>query len=418
MARAGRSDCIVLILIILFCTGTVFAASVNSTGELTPIPPNEASDFRLFIPSSGSIHSTQVLDAINGKTGDVFFATSFGLSDYNGSWSTRHLTRDDLSSGLLDDFVTALEYDSSGNLWIGFPGGIQIDNGTGYTTIRDQQLLKSLRIKAFQRQGDAMWVATGNAGIHRFRNGTWSWYQPMSPGGPGFYEIDSMVLDPVSDNLLIATEEKGVWRVSSARDPVTFERIDAPSGIKEPLIHVRRDPLGGAYFFNAAEVIRYTQDSGWQPVLSVPDLTQAKTVINDIVAAPDGTLYVGTDDGIYIWREGSVVRHLSRFEGIGPSSVVTWLFFDAEDRLWFSTQNVVGYYAGDETRLSVIPIQILNQSPQLSPSTGSLAPPSQIVTTATTVPTSAMAEVPPKEPTLFERLLEFLSGLFEKSFGK
>ena len=83
----------------------------------------------LFRPTSDSIPSAQVNAIINGLHGEVLIATPLGLSTYDGIWSTRHINRNNLSNGLLDNFVTALAYDSSGNLWIGYAGGIQIYNG-------------------------------------------------------------------------------------------------------------------------------------------------------------------------------------------------------------------------------------------------------------------------------------------------
>ncbi|MEI6457142.1 MAG: two-component regulator propeller domain-containing protein, partial [bacterium] len=133
---------------------------------------------KLFIPTALMIHSAQITDMINGRRGEVIIATSFGLSTYNGSWSTRHINLNNISEGMMDDYVTAVEYDHSGNLWIGYSGGLQINNGIYYQSIRDQQLLKETRIHDLQRWDDDMWIATGHAGIHRYRDGTWTWFQP------------------------------------------------------------------------------------------------------------------------------------------------------------------------------------------------------------------------------------------------
>ena len=89
------------------------------------------------------IHSDQIMDQINTLDGNgILFGTSFGLSMYNGTWSTRHINRDNISQGLMDEFITAVEYDHNGNLWIGYPSGIQIYNGVYYQSLRDQQLLQ------------------------------------------------------------------------------------------------------------------------------------------------------------------------------------------------------------------------------------------------------------------------------------
>jgi len=442
MVRARRYDRLLIVIAVVFCISLVSADPVNSpvlngsavpenslapdnstvllnstgpepaTVESPPVP----TDIRLFMPSSGSIHSTQVHGAINGKNGSVLFATSYGLSAYDGDWSTRHVTRDDIRYGLLSDFITAIGYDSSGNLWIGYGEGIQIDNGTGwYEIVRDQQLLKSLRIKAFQRWGDAMWVATGNAGIHRYENGSWTWFKPKSKDGPGFYEIDSMVLDPKTGSLLIATDDAGIWRIPSGADPVRFERLDTNTAGPAPLLHIRQDPLGGAYLFDKNSVTKYSPDSGFDPVLTVSGLTEAPVAINDIAAAHDGTLFVATDDGIYVWRDGAVLYHLSRFEGIGTSAIVTWVFLDAENRLWFATQKDVGYYSGEYTHLPVIPVRILTPTSGETTGVETLSVSSPVMSSQSQAPVDMTVGAPAKDPTILERIIAFFSGLIPGS---
>ncbi|MCK9581222.1 MAG: hypothetical protein M0Q92_12365 [Methanoregula sp.] len=325
------------------------AAALSDDTVLVPASsstPADADSFtiKVFILSSSMIHSDQVFDQINTPKKDVLFATSYGLSLYNGTWSTRHLNRENVSEGLMDDFITALEYDHNGNLWIGYSGGIQIYNGIWYQTLRDQQLFKDRRIKDLQRWDDDMWVATGNAGIHRYRDGAWTWYQPLSKTGPGFYQVGEMALDPASASLLIASSDNGLWIVKSPDDPVMFEQIASKDGSYGRMTRVTRDWLGGVYFFNDTSVVHYSLETGFVPVLTSKDLSIVKIGINDVSAAPDGTLYVATDDGIYIWRNGGVDRRIGRFEGAGTSKIIRTVAIDAQNRVWFSTMGYVGYF--------------------------------------------------------------------------
>ena len=130
------------------------------TGSVTPAPVQVLPfNIHLFIPGTDSIHSIQIMDLITGKNGDVLIATTSGISTYNGSWDTRSINRDNYSQGIYDNFVTALEYDAEGNLWIGYANGLQIFDGKSYRLIRDQQMLKDLRITDLQRWNDDMWGA-------------------------------------------------------------------------------------------------------------------------------------------------------------------------------------------------------------------------------------------------------------------
>jgi hypothetical protein len=358
-----------LILILLILSPAAVAqpdgtalSPTDPVGKTTPVPFT----ITLFIPSSNMIHSDQVLDQINTLDGKgVLFGTSFGLSEYNGTWSTRHINRDNISEGLMDEYITSIEFDYEGDLWIGYSGGIQIYNGIFYQTLRDQQLFKDPRIQDLQRWHDDMWVATGNAGLHRFRNGAWTWFQPMTKNGPEFYEVREMVMDTHSDSLLLATADNGLWIVKSPDDPVVFEQIAPKRGTYGQMTHVKRDPMGGVYFFNDTTVVHYSPDAGFVPVLTARDLTFADIEINDLSVDRYGTIYIATDDAIFIWKNDQVYRRLSRFEGIGTSEVVRTVTVDSQNRVWFSTAGHVGYYHEEPDGQS--PILVETTVPEITP---------------------------------------------------
>jgi ligand-binding sensor domain-containing protein len=317
------------------------------------------------------IHNDKILDQINTPGRDVLFGTSSGLSLYNGTWSTRHINRNNISEGLMDDFITSIEYDPEGNLWIGYSGGIQIYNGIYYLTLRDQQLFKDPRIQDIQRWHDDMWVATGHSGIHRFHDGTWTWYQPMSKNGPGFYEVRRIALDPVSDILVLATADNGLWTIhATPEEPAVFGQIAPRDGTYGSFLEVTRDPRGGVYLFNDTSVVHYDPSSGFSPVLTTADLTPEGIGINDIAGASDGKLYLATDDGIYIRSNGRTVKHLSRFEGIGTSEVVRTVFIDARNRVWFSTQGFVGFFLEESGSSTPITVELATTvDPDIQPPT-------------------------------------------------
>jgi ligand-binding sensor domain-containing protein len=397
----------ILLLLIppVLAAGGTSTVPLNTTqAQVQPAPYT----VRLFIPTAHMIHSDQINDQINGPGGDVIFGTSFGLSTYNGTWSTRHLNLNNISEGLMDDYITAVEQDSAGNLWIGYSGGIQIYDGHYYHPIRDQQLLKETRIKDLQRWDDDMWIATGHAGIHRYRNGTWTWFQPMTKNGPGFYEINSMALDTMSNTLALATDQEGLWILRSPDDPAVFEQIagrDSTYGLQR---QVKPDPLGGVYFSNASTVVHYDPAHGFTPVVTTAGLTTADISLNDIAAGHDGKLYLATDDGIYVWENGVIVLHLSRFEGVGTSQVVKTVYCDAENRVWFSTPGYVGYYEDRAGAVPTIGIELVTPVPGVN---------SAAVITATVppAPVAAVSAVPQDPAPFFpdDSILKILNPIID-----
>ena len=372
MERTAISDFFLLALVLVLLIPVTLAADTPTILPVTPEEPGGQAPYtiQLFIPTQRMIHSDQITDLISGPQGETIIGTSFGLSTYNGTWSTRHRNLDNISEGLMDDYITALELDSAGNLWIGYSSGLQIYNGTSYRSIRDQQLLKETRIKDLQRWNNDMWIATGHAGIHRYRNGVWTWFQPMKRNGPGFYEVRSMALDAPDNTLVIATEVEGLWIVQSPDRPAFREIAPrySPYGFLEK---VRQDPRGGVYLSNTSMVVHYDPGKGFIPVLTPADLGPAVIAVNDMTAATDGRLFIATDDGMYIWRDGGVIGHLTRFEGLGTSPIVRTVSIDAQNRVWFSSPGYVGFYA--DQAASTIPIEMV--TPVLTPGrTSSQAP--------------------------------------------
>jgi ligand-binding sensor domain-containing protein len=361
MARTVNSDLFLFFLILILVVPV--SAGVDNTTALpdTPGVPDQQVPYaiQLFIPTQRMIHSDQINDLISGPDGTTIIGTSFGLSTYNGTWSTRHLNLDNISEGLMDDYITALELDGDGNLWIGYSGGLQIFDGHSYRSLRDQQLLKETRIKDLQRWNNDIWIATGHAGIHRYRNGTWTWYQPMTRNGPGFYEVRNMALDITHSTLVIATEVEGLWIVQAPRDKVTFTEIAPRYSAYGFLEKVRQDPRGGVYFANASMVVHYDPVQGFMPVLTSADLGAGDVAINDITAAYDGRLFIATDNGMYIWQDGGVSGHLSRFEGLGTSPVINTIAIDAKNRVWFSSPGYVGFYADQAALAPTIAFEMI-----------------------------------------------------------
>jgi ligand-binding sensor domain-containing protein len=366
-----------------------------------------------FVPSENSIHSDQINDMINGDGESVIVGTSFGLSTYNGTWNTRHINRNNISEGLMNDYITAVEKDNKKNLWIGYSGGIQIFNGIYYQSIRDQQLLKDPRITDLQRWNDDMWVATGNAGIHRYRNGSWMWFQPDTRGGSPFFTVTSMAIDTSGENssLVIATHDEGLWLVRSTDDPVQFEPLNAGDSVFDPLRQVRQDPGGGVYLFNGSEVVHYSVESGFANVLSNSDLAFAPIRINDVSSARDGTLYLATDDGIYIWRDGGILRRISSFDGIGPTNIVKFIWVDNESRAWYTSQGYVGFYHENPVNSSLIPVEQVTEETIPLPVTAQAGVP---VTSSVTTP--APTPAPGIIAGIFDPLIQAIRALAEK-FG-
>jgi hypothetical protein len=319
------------------------------------ISPSSAA-ITLFYPESGSVSSEWIKDIANGPGDSIAFATDNGLSLFNGSWQIIHVDRKNPESGPLGDFLCAVESDPEGRLWIGYTNGLQIWNFSSYETINDQQLLKNLKINDLRHRGDEMWVATGNAGLHRYEDGRWTWFKPYGPDGPGCYEVTSIAVDYWTDTVMVGSRNEGIWEYVEDPSRPRFEEIPLTGSPLRDLAGLRSDPFGGVYLFNATVVGKIVPFGGYVEILTIADLPATITVIKDIAPASEGGLVIGTDNGIVFWEHGRVGLSLTKRDGIG-SDYIRKVYVDNAGRWWFVNKVAVGYYTDEEAAGPVIGIE-------------------------------------------------------------
>ncbi|MDD1667622.1 MAG: hypothetical protein LUO96_04055 [Methanomicrobiales archaeon] len=296
----------------------------------------------LFVPGSDQVSSVGVLDITEDQHGDMYFATDNGLSHFDGAdWQITHMTYGKPGSGLLNDHVLALEFDAGGHLWLGFPDGLQWLEDGRYVTNRDQQLFKSLDIHELLAAGGRMWVAAGTAGLHRYDDGSWEWFQPGGPGNLGCTYVSSMAIEASGRAIYVACRE-GIWTTPNTDEPVSFTPLPGGELVTEPPLRIRSDPFGGLYVFNTSTVLHFSPPDQWRTVVTSPLLTPGIDIA-DLRVDAERTLWIATNNGIYAWRDGKVRDHLDTGRGIGNNAVKT-VYVDSQDRLWFVTPENVGYY--------------------------------------------------------------------------
>jgi hypothetical protein len=138
--------------------------------------------------------------------------------------------------------------------------------------------------------------------------------------------------------------------------------------------------------------------------------------INDLRVAPDRTLWIATNNGIYAWRDGQARRHLDAAAGL-RNNAVKKVFLDGSGRLWFVTPENVGFYRIEEIRAEggLIPVTTF-ELPAANPGALSTTVPEAQITPGISVqgyPEQAAAS-PDALSGLLETLLGFFRGLFRR----
>lgn|GEM_PF-456003 len=370
----------------------------------------------LFSPSSTSIASTGVLDMAEGSNGEIYFATDGGLSVFRDGWTTLRTSTPLANGSLLSNHVLAVATDHRGFVWVGYPNGLQVLAGPEIITIQDQQFLKNLNINALYRSGDDMWVATGSAGVHRWRNDTWHWFSPGGEEGLGAYDVRSFAEDPEIGSLYLSSVDNGVWVTHPGPDTLRFVRLLAPVTGDPAWFRLRADPFGGIYLFNRSTVLHHSFREGFRPVPWASDLMTGEITLYDMAVARSGASWLATSNGIYGFAEGRETVHLTAFDGIG-SNAVKHIFSDRKGRIWFATTDLVGYLSSIDAEGTPIPVHIVKtggavtSTPVLTPIPTDLPPPP---TPMISVDVSPMQGVSPPGPLagFFSDLSRWLDGLF------
>jgi len=374
-------------------------------------------DTVLFIASSNQISSLGVLDIAEDPHGTLYFGTDNGLSIYDGSWQIRHMTYGNVSYGLLSDHILAIEFDREGRLWLGYPDGIQVIEDGLYETNRDQQLLKSLDIHGLLLANGRMWVAAGTAGLHRYRDGTWEWFQPGGREGLGCNYVDSMTADNGGKTLYVSCNS-GIWSTENSDSPVSFTPFTDSQLATGSAYEIKEDPFGGVYIFNSSAILHYNpQDSNPQArlrLIATPADLMMGIDIADVQVDPSGALWIATNYGLYKWDIG-VKDHIDASRGI-RNNAVKKLYLDSQDRLWFVTPENVGYYQLPPESWAGNPTIPVDTFPVVTTYPAPPAPPAPSITPAVSYTEVQEAPAAPVSP--LDAFLNAISGFFSRLLGR
>jgi hypothetical protein len=70
---------------------------------------------------------------------------------------------------------------------------------------------------------------------------------------------------------------------------------------------------------------------------------------------------------MYVWENARITCHLMPFDGFGTTPRIRTVFTDADNRLWFSTPDEVGYYTGDASTEPLIAVETMTPTPTPTP---------------------------------------------------
>jgi len=259
---------------------------------------------------------SQVRDVVQGERGYLWLAVlGGGLTRFDGH-SFKTFTVED---GLPSNVATALYQDASGTLWVGTRNGLARYDGTTITAFTEDEGLPDDHIHALAEGSDGtLWIGTPS-GVFSYDGTT---FRPLAPDR--FQEVPYRSLATRGDTLWIGGQG-GVHRYDGTRLTSFTDTTAAPVGAVRSLV----PRAGGGLWVGTRQGLFRYDDTQFKRLSGTRSLT-----VLDVLDAPDGPLWMATQNGLYRRTEG---RPPERFSEQLNGVVVRGLLRDREENLWLAT---------------------------------------------------------------------------------
>ncbi|MFQ3664110.1 MAG: two-component regulator propeller domain-containing protein, partial [Chloroflexaceae bacterium] len=276
--------------------GALWAAT--ESGALQLYPDGRYETISAAPDRSEGLISSNVQSVASGTDGSVWFGTDRGISRLlpDGAWQT---LQD--SNGPVDQYnsITALALAPNGVLWAGTSQGLSLLTVDGqWQTFLPDTLLSEITALAHDSFGD-LWVGTGQ-GVLRVTPDLPE--QIQIPDSPDWPTARVVALGPGADgSLWVGTYLEGVFRRDPDGNWRSFTRAD---GLAGNTVHaIAAAPDGSMWFGTEGGFSRLTMDGQWQRFGEADGFPGG--AVRHILALADGSLLFASAD---IATGGSLTR--------------------------------------------------------------------------------------------------------------
>jgi ligand-binding sensor domain-containing protein/serine phosphatase RsbU (regulator of sigma subunit) len=276
------------------------------------------------------------------KTGSVWFGTNAGISLYNPGSGKKPVIYNEANSSIFED-IRFFRKDRDGNLWIGANQGGVILYNMKTSKFEAQPYINSIlyrggQVKALEiDKHNNLWIGTvEGVAVGTINEQNFQRYTLMDSLTVSL--ITSLYCDPKGD-MWIGTEPRGgkpgLIKYDNARkdfNPVT----SLPGIIPKTMV---MDTKGVLWIGTSEGLLAYKNDSVISTVTQDDGLLSNN--INLLVAGEDGSIYIGTNNGLnrYFPDSKRIFSYTERNGFTGIESKPNAVFKTSTGDLWFGTAN-------------------------------------------------------------------------------
>ncbi|GDX52948.1 hypothetical protein LBMAG27_19950 [Bacteroidota bacterium] len=286
-------------------------------------------------------YQNQVLSSLKDKNGNIWFATTQGVWEFNGNLFLNYKTMD----GLSVENIACMTTDNNGNIWFGTEGGAIKYDGKTFSSLRINEPFTGSSLSYdvitaslnYSRKKPVTQITQDKNGIY--------W---LVTNGPGVYRYDgknlsNLVFDKCISGGGTEPDGNGVFRVfADSKGNCWFYkggcgnchylyRLDAAKAIYPCINGTCKHDLT-----NEQQLTAHKKEIASCFTEVTTRTTQSIDFASDVFEDKTGNVWFGTwDSGVYKY-DGTKFTHLSGKDGF-KTSAISKIYQDKSGNIWFGT---------------------------------------------------------------------------------
>lgn len=274
-----------------------------------------------------------ILAIHESSPGEFYFGTTNGLF----SFEQNQLTRKPLPKQLDDPRVFCMATDRIGRLWLGTGNGVGYLKESAIIPLRASDGLLRVRMTdaMLDREGN-IWFGTDGGGIRKITEGVFASYGIKD----GFSSnLAKSFLEDSQGRIWVSTKDRGINVFDGQRVVRQYHTRNSALG-GDDICYSYKDSKGHFWFASYNGTLTRFDGQGFEVIDEADGLTC--TSVYCIVEHPVGQYWIGTDQGIYFYKNGNIQGHLGAEAGF-PSNTIYQLLPDQNGGIWVGTAGGLAY---------------------------------------------------------------------------
>ncbi len=282
------------------------------------------------------LNKRQIIKLHVDRSGDLWIGSNDGLFRFIRS-NVNEYIRYSAENELSGNFVSAIEEDEDGNLWVGtFPGGINRIQRKSDGRLFFESMFQSISVLClFVDRENCLWIGTLDSGLFRLKDRKLFSFTPLKS-----YPQETIFSIYQNSNGVswIGTSNGKVFRFESNQVlPIKLPSVLDGTNI----IALNEDVNGSLWLGTNGKGVFFQKEGEWRQIHSEDGLSD--DLVTSIFWDSRNVSWIGTFDGVNIQktRDGEIVNFRNNDGLLGK--IVHFVFEDQSRNIWIATDKGLTY---------------------------------------------------------------------------